>query len=73
MGKKLLHLTVMTKDGRYNFFVLADPKHLEHWKSIGVDIDPICNVISEWIPAWLTKQWAFAQDVFNFKNPWSKT
>ena len=73
MAKKLLNLAVQTSDGEYNFRILADPAHLDHWRSVGLDIEPVCNTIKDWIPSWITaKQLAFLQDLFGFKNPWSK-
>ncbi|SDQ43447.1 hypothetical protein [Pseudoxanthomonas sp. CF125] len=78
MTTQLMSLTVQTKDGPYGFRVMADPKHLDHWRAVGVDIEPINNLISDRLPARIlgvrtTKPYQFLQDVFGFKNPWSKT
>lgn len=73
MAKKLMNLCVPTSDGPYNFRVLADPAYLDHWRSVGLDIETVRNTVPDWMPSKLIKAWAFAQDVFNFRNPWSKS
>lgn len=70
MGKKLYQLTVRGKLKAWNFDVYVDPQYVEEWRADGLVIDEVCNVIPEWVAdIGLTSAWCFAQDVFNFKNP----
>ena len=56
-----VHALGITKGG--------DPKHLPDWRADGVEVYEIENVIPWWA-ARFPRAWCFAQDVFNFRNPW---
>lgn len=72
MAKKLLYLEIQTTAGLWSFKVLADPKYLDEWRAAGLEMGIIENTIPEWLPVWIPARWfAFAQDLFGFRNPWS--
>lgn len=72
MAKKLMHLKYTAPSGQEFWFeVLEDPCHLPDWEAHGIVIEPLAFTAPEWIPHWLVKPWALAQDLFNFRNPWS--
>lgn len=74
MAKKLLSITVRGKHRTWEFEFLGDPQYLAEWRADELNIDEVCNVIPEWVVnAGLLKPWCFLQDLFNFKNPWSKS
>ena len=70
MAKKLMRVTVRGARHKWSFRTYADPKYLSEWHADGVDIVELANTVPMWLPAGLTRAWCFAQDVFNFLNPW---
>lgn len=72
MSRKLMTLEVRGKDHRWCFDVYADPQYLAEWQADGVQIFLVENTIPAWMPAWALRPWCVLQDLFNFKNPWSK-
>ena len=73
MSKKLLSIEVRGKHHNWSFNFYADPKYIEEWRADGLEIGEICNTIPTWVvDIGLVRPWCFMQDVFNFKNPWSK-
>lgn len=72
MANKMLSITVQGKRCKWTFEFMGDPKYLDEWRADGLDIDEVCNIIPEWMPGSLIKPFYYLQDLFNFKNPWSK-
>jgi len=72
VSNKLLSITVRDRNRTWSFEFYADPQYLAEWRADGLEIAEVCNVIPEWVPAPLIKPWCYLQDLFNFKNPWSK-
>jgi len=73
MAKKLLSVTVKGERRKWGFNFYGDPKYLDEWRADGLDVVEIVNSIPTWLPAWVpVRWWCFAQDIFNFKWPWSK-
>lgn len=74
MSRKLLSIDVRGKSKSWNFTFSGDPKYIAEWRADGLDVSEVCNIIPEWaVDLGLTRAWCFVQDVFNFKNPWSKS
>lgn len=70
---KLLSIHVRGKRKSWSFVFSGDPKHIEEWRADGLQVFEVVNSIPEWaVDLGLTRAWCFMQDVFNFKNPWSK-
>jgi hypothetical protein len=70
MSKKLLAMHVKGTEKEWSFHFYGDPRHLEDWRSDGLAVYQVENII----PAWaadlgLTRIWCFVQDIINFKNP----
>ncbi len=73
MAKKLLSLHVKGKHKSWSFEFMGDPKHIRDWEADGLEVWEVCNVVPAWVAdLGLTRPWVFLQDVFNFKNPWSR-
>lgn len=72
MSRKLMSVTVRGSLKTWSFNFYGDPKHLNEWRTDGLEIGEIENVIPVWVVTLgLTRAWCFVQDVFNFKNPWA--
>lgn len=69
INNKLLSITVRGRSHIWSFNFYGNPKYLEEWRADGLEVDEIVNTIPTWAPP---KLWCFLQDIFNFKNPWSK-
>ena len=69
MTRKLMSVTVKGDHKTWGFNFYGDPKHLPDWRADGVEVYEIENVIPWWA-ARFPRAWCFAQDVFNFRNPW---
>ncbi len=70
MAEKQLTLRVQGKHKTWTFTVLHDPQYIDEWVADGLDVRLLCNTWPRWVVRWrLVKPWAFAQDVFNFRNP----
>lgn len=70
MSKKILLLTVNGKFDKWLFYIDADPKHIELWRSDGLDIVQVENIIPlSIVDTILEKPFIFLQDIFNLKNP----
>jgi hypothetical protein len=73
LAKKLHALTVRGRTGIWKFPVYLDAQYLEEWRADGLEIDEISNTVPAWIAGLgLTRAWCFIQDVFQFKNPFSR-
>ena len=73
MARKRMFVEVRGKNHRWSFDTTADTKYLPEWHADGLEIHVIENSIPAWLPAWVPAQaWCFAQDLFNFRNPWRK-
>ena len=67
--KQLMILQVHGKNKLYNFTVMGNNKLLEEQRDDGLDINPLVNVIPEWIVnIGLLHPWCFFQDLLN--NTW---
>lgn len=74
MSKRLMMLCIRGKQHEWMFVTKGDMRDLEQWLHDGIQIYPIVNIIPKWVvDSGLRKPWCFLQDVFNFKNPWSKS
>jgi hypothetical protein len=71
-AKKLMRVTVRGDRHTWSFRTYQDPRNLAEWRADGLEIVEIENSVPMWLPAGLTRAWCFAQDVFNFRNPWRK-
>ena len=68
MAKKLMSLEVRGKDNYWSFNFYGNPKHLDHWRDDGLEINEIMNTIPEWVvDIGLIRPWMFFQDLFGFK------
>ena len=66
MSRKLMSVTVRGNRKTWSFNFYGDPKHLNEWRTDGLEIGEIENVIPVWIVTLgLTRMWCFFQDVFN--------
>lgn len=73
MADKLLSIVVRGNMQKWSFEFYGDLKYLPEWRADGLEIDEVCNTIPLWVVnLGLTNVWCFLQDIFNFKNPWSK-
>ncbi|WP_432592160.1 hypothetical protein [Stenotrophomonas maltophilia] len=73
MADKLLSLHVKGRHKSWSFEFMGDPKYIPEWEADGLEVWEVCNVIPAWVvDLGLTRLWVFAQDVFNFKNPWGR-
>lgn len=71
MTHKLLSLHVKGRHKSWIFEFMGDPKHIPEWEADGLEVWEVCNVVPLWVARLgLTRAWCFAQDIFNFKNPW---
>ena len=71
MAKKLLSITVRGHSHQWSFEFFGDPRYLDEWRADGLDIVQVENIVPAWVvDLGLTRAWCFAQDVFNFRNPW---
>ena len=69
--RKRYSLIIQGHQRRWGFEVLADPEHLNDWLEDGIEIEEIVNTYPQWVVVLgLQRPWRFAQDVFQFKNPW---
>lgn len=74
MAKKLLSVRVPGINGTWDIPFYDDPKHIPAWRADGLDVIEVANIVPAWIAdLGLTRVWCFAQDLFNFKNPWRQT
>lgn len=69
---KLLSITVKGNRHEWSFSFYGDTKYLEEWRSDGLLVDEVSNIIPAWVPGKLVWAWVFLQDVFNFNNPFGK-
>lgn len=70
MADKLLVLSVRGKARRWEFVFRGDPAHIPEWRSDGLVVCEVVNVVPEWIAnLGLTRLWCFLQDVLNFRWP----
>ena len=70
MSKKLMSVAVRGNNKEWSFNFYGDPKYLDGWRTDGLIVDEIENVIPAWVVnAGLIRPWCFFQDLFNFKNP----
>jgi len=59
-------LEVHGKNKTWDFEVNGDTKFLEEWRDDELDINPMVNIIPEWIVnIGLLKPWCFFQDIFH--------
>jgi hypothetical protein len=72
MAKKLMRVTVRGHKHTWSFRTYQDPSNLAEWRADGLEIVEVENSVPMRLPAGLTRAWCFAQDVFNFRNPWGK-
>lgn len=73
MSAKRLMITVRGDRSKWSFQFMGDPQYIEEWRADGLEVHEVCNVIPEWAASLgLARAWCFAQDVFNFKNPWGE-
>lgn len=73
MSKKLLSVTVHGKEKTWGFNFYGDTKYLDEWRSDGLEVVEILNTIPQWVVDLnLINIWCFFQDIWNFKNPFSK-
>lgn len=71
LRRKLLHITVRGKDKTWGFEFYGYPRYLDEWRADGLDIVEVVNTVPMWVvDLGLTRARCFAQDVFNFRNPW---
>jgi len=71
VSNKQLMITVRGERSTWSFQFMGDPRHIEEWRADGLEVHEVCNVIPEWVASFgLSRGWCFAQDIFNFKNPW---
>ena len=62
--KQLMSLVVRGKTTEYDFTVEGYSEHLEEYWDEGLDINPIVNVIPQWIvDIGLSDVWCFFQDL----------
>lgn len=73
MARKLLVIHTRGRSKSWSFEFMGDPKYIEEWNADGLEVREVVNTIPAWIvDLGLVRPWCFLQDVFNFKNPWSK-
>ncbi len=73
MSKKLYSLTIRGREKTWTFDTYVEPKYVDEWRADGIEIDEVCNVIPVWVAdLGLTRAWCFFQDLFYFKNPFSR-
>ena len=70
--KKMYSLEIRGKESSWGFPVELDPAHVDEYRADGLVVMEICNTIPEWVPSHMIRVWCFFQDIFNFKNPFSK-
>ena len=64
--KQLMLLEVRGKNKTWDFTVEGDARYLEEWRNDGLDINPLVNVIPQWVvDIGLLRPWCFFQDLFN--------
>lgn len=71
--KQKLQITVRGRRHLWDFDFEGDPKCLQEWRDDGLDVAEVVNTIPECIVGvGLIRVWNFAQDVFNFRNPFRR-
>jgi hypothetical protein len=73
--KKQLSIKIRGREKLWSFTILGDPAHLSDWRADGLCIEEIVNRVPESVAArgrLATHVWCRLQDVFNFKNPFSR-
>lgn len=71
--KQKLSIEVRGKQHNWSFIINEDPKYLKEWRDDDLIINEVYNVIPEFIVnLGLIKIWCFFEDIFNFRNPFSK-
>jgi len=66
--KQLMLLEVRGRTKPWDFIVEGDSDYLEEWREDGLDINPLVNVIPEWVvDIGLLRPWCFFQDLLNSK------
>ena len=67
--KQLMLLEVRGKNKLWDFTVEGDSKYLKEWRDDGLDINPLVNVIPQWVvDIGFLHVWCFFQDLLN--NVW---
>jgi len=67
--KQLMLLEVRGKNKTWDFTVEGDTRYLEEWRNDGLDINPLVNVIPQWVvDIGFLRAWCFFQDLLN--NAW---
>ncbi|QQP96520.1 hypothetical protein [Lysobacter enzymogenes] len=72
MAKKLLALQIQGQSHPWHFEFYGDPSHISDWRADGLVVEEVENTVPESLPGFIpSRLWAFAQDIFNFRSPWS--
>lgn len=67
--RHLLYVHVRAEDRRlFGFNFWGERRSLPEWRSAGLDVGEILNVVPAWFP-W-PRLWCVLQDLWNFRNPW---
>ena len=67
--KQLMLLEIRGKNKLWNFTIEGDSQYLEEWRADGLDINPLVNVIPQWVvDIGFLRPWCFFQDLLN--NTW---
>lgn len=73
MRERRMSIEVCGQSKKWCFEVYADPRYLDDWRADGLVIHVIENTVPTWLPSSIkVRWWCFAQDLFNFRNPWRK-
>lgn len=68
-----VQIIVRGKRHEWLFEVEGTDQDIADWRADGIDVAVVIYSIPVLIAELgLTRAWCFAQDVFNFRNPWSK-
>ena len=73
MAERLYSLEIQGRTKQWGIPVYAEPEWVEDWRADGLEVSEVLNRIPEWMPSWAIKPFCRLQDLWNFKNPWSKT
>lgn len=75
MSKILHSVEVRGKQSTWLIDTYITPQTAQDWSNDGLEVREVLNSIPTWyVDAGLpVRWWCFWQDVFHFKNPWSKS
>lgn len=58
---KKLSIEIPGREHSWSFVFEGDARYLDDWRSDGLQVDEVLNLIPAWLPCWLIRPWCWAQ------------